>query len=876
MSRWREASAFGRVSRSRKGGACFSPGACREKGDDPVANKRPDGVYPYIGTDTWAKHLADAVENTCEQQSVVPPPRSAITEGLATALGDTEIKKIVATVGGKKVLRPNTWRLVQAGADTVLLLICDVHGAAVVPWDLNDRTVSSWTPPSPEATQRVSALIAAEAALEKAEKEQKIAEKERDARRRAPGDESYAAEALAAAEEKFAEATRQVREAKRERDALLAALGHRRPRPVVQAAHDKGRPMAALTLADQPYEVAVHIQRYAAATLRRAGKTRGYDLAESLVASGQLTRGMSVLQQWQIKAADGTSCRLWRMVAVTANNRALARLDIFGLRPEHLVTGMPQSLCALPKEKNDPTLLLLNQREILNRVSARLNETSTAEETEPEHAARRAAKIATVPMEIVIGCSKPEALEHVLRALNVNDHLRGIQPYDEDARLIALFATLVDAYAKEGVLGTVLADTFPTARGADLLDLGGVRDALTANGPLDPLESLLPPGEEVSPVTMRDVAIRAITALVFPEVPPAPPSTGKRKVRDTGLFWPIVQGSLQEPAWSQVRAKTADARTRLWSAAIAQLYLHRANILSALGLFGVPEAKEGSGQDPRSLKDLFLGAEAGDPAAWAALVRRMAPNLMHAPEPLITPGQGSEAGESRKGVRRTPSSALAALTLAYTEQSPYVSRALLLAFARAVLEHPDAMVAPEGPEGGRPVCYGERYWDETARTAIVPGMVPAPDIDGRPTSFIADKAWFDETFPVELGRSTQNLAGGGASGVPSAIRTSDPAEAGTTVQEDVLVDPRDQLAGLRRELPARVELAEGSYRRAVAAADALLADFEEARRLRTQLGEDPLPADQRITWMEKLVKARDAAQTSVAALEQVENLILQI
>ncbi|MFF3609747.1 hypothetical protein [Streptomyces sp. NPDC002463] len=95
--------------------------------------------------------------------------------------------------------------------------------------------------------------------------------------------------------------------------------------------------------------------------------------------------------------------------------------------------------------------------------------------------------------------------------------------------------------------------------------------------------------------------------------------------------------------------------------------------------------------------------------------------------------------------------------------------------------------------------------------------------------------------------------------------------------EDVPVDPRDQLARLRRELSARVELAEGSYQSSIAAADALLADFAEARRLRTQLGEEPLPADERITWMEKLVKARDAAQTSsVSALGQVESLILQL
>jgi hypothetical protein len=188
--------------------------------------------------------------------------------------------------------------------------------------------------------------------------------------------------------------------------------------------------------------------------------------------------------------------------------------------------------------------------------------------------------------------------------------------------------------------------------------------------------------------------------------------------------------------------------------------------------------------------------------------------------------------------------------LRHDNNSGPVSRTLLLAFARAVLEHPDATMAPETPGGGQPVCYGEQDWDIEKRTAIVPGMVLVPDVDGRPTSFVADKAWLDETFPVKLDRSAQRQAAGGGSGGQSAARTSDPAGASTTVHEEVPVDPRDQLACLRGELPARVELAEGSYRGAVAAADALLADFEEACRLRSQLGEESLPADQRIAWME--------------------------
>ena len=69
--------------------------------------------------------------------------------------------------------------------------------------------------------------------------------------------------------------------------------------------------------------------------------------------------------------------------------------------------------------------------------------------------------------EIVIGCNKSAAPEHVLRALNVNDHLRGIQPYDEDSRLAALFATLMGSYAQQSLLAAALAEAFPSARGAD-------------------------------------------------------------------------------------------------------------------------------------------------------------------------------------------------------------------------------------------------------------------------------------------------------------------------------------------------------------------------------------------------------------------------
>ncbi|MEV7283002.1 hypothetical protein AB0O01_00275 [Streptomyces sp. NPDC093252] len=48
---------------------------------------------------------------------------------------------------------------------------------------------------------------------------------------------------------------------------------------------------------------------------------------------------------------------------------------------------------------------------------------------------------------------------------------------------------------------------------------------------------------------------------------------------------------------------------RLQSAAVAQLSVHRGDILSVLGLFGTRETKKGAGQDPRPLTELLLGPE---------------------------------------------------------------------------------------------------------------------------------------------------------------------------------------------------------------------------------------------------------------------------
>ncbi|WP_327287981.1 hypothetical protein [Streptomyces sp. NBC_01198] len=156
---------------------------------------------------------------------------------------------------------------------------------------------------------------------------------------------------------------------------------------------------------------------------------------------------------------------------------------------------------------------------------------------------------------------------------------------------------------------------------------------------------------------------------------------------------------------------------------------------------------------------------------------------------------------------------------------------------------------------------------------------PTPDLNGNATSFIADKEWFDQLFPTELGRSEQTSGSGSDTGGAGAgsDSTDQSDDSTTTVQgQSPPADPRDRLAELRRELPARIELAEGIYQHAIGAANALLADFDEASRLRSGLGEDPLPADQRIQWMERLASARETAQKSATVLTQAEAMILQV
>ncbi|CAL9327498.1 hypothetical protein SUDANB106_00003 [Streptomyces sp. enrichment culture] len=325
--------------------------------------------------------------------------------------------------------------------------------------------------------------------------------------------------------------------AKRELEACEQALGGRRPLPVVRAAVEDGVPLAALTAEEVRTDVAAEVQRYAVDRLKRRARQRSYDLVESLVQESQRESTVVVLQRTPVIDRDGSRRDIWRGQQVTGANRADARLDIFGVSAQHLLAGVPQYLLQLPGEEENRRMVVQGLGEILRRISTRLNAVYADPERDPEGHAERALRIAQVPARVVVGARKPERLEESLRQLNVHEHLRGQLDYDNMDRALGLWSTLVKAYQAKGLLGALLAQEVAQGRiAASALDEDAVADALVGARALDDLKVLLSPGDEVSPMTLRDVAIRCATVMVFPPIPPRPQNLPPRARMPVGPY----------------------------------------------------------------------------------------------------------------------------------------------------------------------------------------------------------------------------------------------------------------------------------------------------------------------------------------------------
>ncbi|BBC28956.1 hypothetical protein SGFS_002470 [Streptomyces graminofaciens] len=85
---------------------------------------------------------------------------------------------------------------------------------------------------------------------------------------------------------------------------------------------------------------------------------------------------------------DGSRREIWRGHHATGANRADARLDIFGVSAQQLLTGVPQSQPRLPGEEENRRMAVRGLGEILRRVS-RLNAEYADPERDPGHGPSR-------------------------------------------------------------------------------------------------------------------------------------------------------------------------------------------------------------------------------------------------------------------------------------------------------------------------------------------------------------------------------------------------------------------------------------------------------------------------------------------------------
>lgn len=800
--------------------------------------------YPTAGD--WPQHLVEAIVNTCREEGVVPAPRDAILEALAPMLIAGEAKRIIERRRDGRYLKATAYHIEGRKADNpVLLLTARIHGAATLPWPLNDRTRNDWLHPSDSNLARLDDVVAAARAVTTAtEKVRRVKNAQRKLGPSAPLAEKEAAvSALAAAELELKNATEHSQ-------ACEAALGRRRPLPVVHAATEDGSPVAALTTAVTSPAAAAEIQRYAVAQLEKRGGQRPYDLVESLIQEGQRESTIVVLQLTELASTDG-DYHTWRGFQVTGNNRAYARLTgVFGINPADLLIGVPQRLIALPGEGENTYTRIISLAEILRRVSTIFNAEYDDPDRDPEGRAARAARLADVEARVVVGVQDPAHLEAALRDLNVHEHLRGQLAYDDEDRALGLWSTVVKAYQSAGRLAAALAADITKGRlSAAELDEAGIADALVGAGPLDPLAALLTPGEPATSRSLRDMAIRCTTTLMFPAVK-APAERKSYERVDTGPDWPIVRRTLQEASWSQQNGPKAVRRTEVWAAVVAQHFVHRGNLLAMRGAFGARDVQYGVSADARSLTNLINACRNGNKGAWETLVQRhLLPGLVNAPEPFVTSGQGSEAGTARKGVRRTPASAVDALVHAYQEPNAKVSRDLLIAFAINVLEAPEATVG----------------------VTEKPGTFWAPGLDGHPRpGVLADKTWFDMTFPPPTGAKN----GGGHTGGGTHDQGDDDGdgtESGTpdtiTTEDEIVEDAHTRMVRLRAEIPVKLRTVSGVADQLTVDLEELVEVITEAATARVEAGAIEVPVDVQKAHTDelKVIKAKITEAGAVLA-----------
>jgi hypothetical protein len=402
---------------------------------------------------------------------------------------------------------------------------------------------------------------------------------------------------------------------------------------------------------------------------------RGYRLVDDIALFGQQEPTLHAILLRQVEEPTGTGVKIRPVVDLTAikgANRSRARLALFGLKVHDVIFGVDpkktMGITAPEARSADPTwwvpLLADTLRSAYDNAS------------HPGHEiAVRAAKVATVQLQVIVGAVDTSAFHTTVFDPNRADHRRPPLDYAISEKAASdLRAVLRDA----AIFGWLTE---------------AERAWLSGEGP-DPHAVA-----DESVADRRDRRDRALFSVIFP-------SSVARQQR--------VRAVLGEPAPSQATSRRhIDGRTRVISAGVSDAYTQRWNPRVLDGLLPVSSIKTKLTFTDETWSDLLDRAAAGDAKALADFILTRGMHWL-AEHKIVEADRGSVGAQlddpeaETRRIRRTMNSVREALRL-----SPLRTVGLMRELARAAN---DLDLPRQVDADGVPVdkTVANRSWFDTA------------------------------------------------------------------------------------------------------------------------------------------------------------------
>ncbi|MER7046542.1 hypothetical protein [Streptomyces jumonjinensis] len=479
----------------------------------------------------------------------------------------------------------------------------------------------------------------------------------------------------------------------------------------------------------------------AADALAKRDQVRTYDLEEDLVLNGQQEPGMYVPQQVRLREkpetdADGNPIfpeAYWGWMAVRGNNRTQARQSIFHLNSRDVLSGVPAGKLGRAGDEIvfDPNIWLAEFSALLNKEFA-----ESTDDSDPQSMsrARRAASVAVVDAQLVVGTPTPQRLYRIVQMSNRRDHVHPPLEFDPVDRSRALGRSVLGMYVAHGQMDEKTAEVLSGL--APIRELPGARPDMSVS-------------------ELRDLRSMALLQELFTVDP------YKRH---------LLRRALSEGPPSTLKADEINQRARTWSALTSLSYPKPWN--PRIGQMFSLKVREGVALSGRALSDLLASADTDD-SAFEELVSYRAAHWL-ASFDLIEADRGSLDGQeaitdSGEHVRRARRSVLNVLQALRHEKKRKQAVGVLRELAAAMDEgdrRPRRVRLSGVPEPGREMTalwIDLEFPKETGTRPRKAAALPAPRVSAAPARRLAPA----QPAPMTSGDPAASAGTGAASRTPA-------------------------------------------------------------------------------------------------------------